>query len=167
MRPGTRQRWGGGRVGADGPRKGQWPLGSSGPGLTSPLTWGTPLPSLSLSVLTGVEESPLAIHCVARMVGSVALTLQRVQGVILNMNTGLILAQITRGWTPVLLFITHMLSNVQIPSCLPHLNLCTPTHLHIGTPHSSIQTHLQTPPYTFISPHACIPSSTHTSTPHP
>lgn len=48
-----------GQVGADGPRKGQWQPGNSGPGLTSPLTWGTPLPSLSLSVLTGVEESPL------------------------------------------------------------------------------------------------------------
>ena len=116
----------------------------------------------------GERESPVpAIHCVAQMVGSVALTLQRVQGVILNMNTGLILAQITRGWTPVLLFIIHMLSNVQIPSWLPHLNLCIPTHLHIGTPHSSIQTHLQIPLHTFISPCACTPSSTHASTPHP
>lgn len=116
----------------------------------------------------GGRESPVpAIHCVAWMVGSIALTLQRVQGVILNMNTGLILAQITRGWTPGLLFITHMLSNVQIPSWLLHLNLCTPTHLHIGTPHSSTQTHLQTPPYTFISPRACTPSSTHTATPTP
>ena len=83
------------------------------------------------------------------------------------MNTGLILAQTIRGWTPVLLFITHMLSNVQIPSWLPHLNLYTPTLLHIATSHSSTQTHLQTPLYTFIPPHACTASSTHTSTPHP
>lgn len=70
------------------------------------------------------------------------------------MNTGLILAQTIRGWTPVLLFITHMLSNVQIPLWLPHLNLCTPTHLHIATPHSPTQTHLQTATYTFITTHA-------------
>ena len=70
------------------------------------------------------------------------------------MNTGVILAQTIRGWTPVLLFITHMLSNVQIPLWLPHLNLCTPTHLHIATPHSPIQTHLQTATYTFITTHA-------------
>ena len=59
-----------------GSQEGAVEQGNSGPGLTSPLTRGTPLPSLSLCPHGGGRESPVpAIHCVARTAGSVVLTL--------------------------------------------------------------------------------------------